>query len=163
MPSREQALEPLGEWVENDALRKHLAGALTDAWADLNDVGGRLPFSHDHYLKMWQLSGPTIPGDFILFDEAQDASPVMLDAVAQQAKRGAQLVFVGDTQQQIYEWRGAVNALASLEGQRAFRARRVVALAQAHAACRRRHARSSHGPASTSAVSANTVAEIGCV
>jgi superfamily I DNA/RNA helicase len=35
--------------------------------------------------------------------------------VLQQAKYGTQLVFVGDTQQQIYEWRGAVNALARIE------------------------------------------------
>jgi len=104
----------------NDELRKYLAPKLHEAWADLCNPEGRLPFTHDHYLKMWQLSGPSIPGDFVLFDEAQDATPVMLDAVAHQGRRGAQLVFVGDSQQQIYEWRGAVNALAELEGQRAF-------------------------------------------
>jgi hypothetical protein len=104
----------------NSQLRAYLEPHLAVAWADLTNPKGRLPFTHDHYLKMWQLSGPTIPGDFVLFDEAQDATPVMLDAVASQAARGAQLVFVGDTQQQIYEWRGAVNALATLEGQRAF-------------------------------------------
>jgi superfamily I DNA/RNA helicase len=75
------------------------------------------PYRHDHYLKFWQLNDPRIPGDFILFDEGQDASPVMLDAVAQQ---DAQLVVVGDTQQQIYEWRGAVNALAQVDGDKAF-------------------------------------------
>lgn len=104
----------------NDELRKYLADAMQRAWADLCDPEGRLPFTHDHYLKMWQLSGPRIPGDFVLFDEAQDATPVMLDAVAQQIHRGAQLVFVGDSQQQIYEWRGAIDALDELEGHRAF-------------------------------------------
>lgn len=67
------------------------------------------------YLKLWQLGGARIDGDYVLFDEAQDASPVMLDIVAQQADH-AQLVYVGDTQQQIYGWRGAINALASLDG-----------------------------------------------
>ena len=30
---------------------------------------------------MWQLSNPKIDVDFILFDEAQDANPVVLDVV----------------------------------------------------------------------------------
>lgn len=104
----------------NDELRKHLAPKLHEAWADLCDPEGRLPFTHDHYVKIWQGGDPCIPGDFVLFDEAQDASPVMSAAVAHQAKRGAQLVYVGDSQQSIYGWRGAINALADLEGQRAF-------------------------------------------
>lgn len=98
-------------YENNDALRAHLVRPLELAWADLCAQDGRLPFKHDHYLKMWQLDEPRIPGDFVLFDEAQDAAPVMLAAVKRQAERGAQLVFVGDSQQQIYEWRGAVNAL----------------------------------------------------
>lgn len=99
-------------YANNDLVRAHLAAPLARAWADIVDVAGELRFSHDHYLKIWQLGlrgKPRIPGDFILFDEAQDASPVMLDAVLQQ---DAQLVVVGDSQQAIYEWRGAVNALA---------------------------------------------------
>jgi superfamily I DNA/RNA helicase len=70
---------------------------------------------------MWQLSEPRIPGDFVLVDEAQDLSPVMLDAVHQSgAANGQQPVWVGDSQQQLYEWRGAINALGMVEGQRAF-------------------------------------------
>ncbi|MBB4920990.1 UvrD-helicase domain-containing protein [Streptosporangium saharense] len=78
------------------------------AWEDLTSVSGKLRFAHDVYLKMWQLSGPTIPADFILFDEAQDADPV-ISAVVQAQQ--AQLIAVGDSQQQIYDWRGAINAL----------------------------------------------------
>lgn len=96
----------------NDAVRAALAPVIARAWADICDPQGQLRFSHEHYLKLWQLNDPRIPADFILFDEAQDASPVMLDAVRQQ--RNAQLVFVGDSQQQIYEFTGAVNALADL-------------------------------------------------
>lgn len=110
------AAEPSGArgWENNLRLRAHVAPALAKCWADIVDPGGGLRFSHDHYLKIWQLGlhGPCrIPGDFILFDEAQDASPVMLDALIQQ---DAQLVVVGDSQQQIYEWRGAINALAQV-------------------------------------------------
>ena len=99
-------------WTNNDAVRDHIADAITLAWADLCKVDGRLRFRHEHYLKMWQLSHPRLPVEFVLFDEAQDASPVMLDVVARQDH--AQLVFVGDSQQQIYEFTGAVNALAKV-------------------------------------------------
>ena len=77
-------------------------------WADLQKQTGLMKFEHDHYLKMWQLAKPEIPGDILLFDEAQDADPVMLDVVNSQQ---AQLVYCGDSFQAIYEWRGAVDAL----------------------------------------------------
>jgi hypothetical protein len=101
-------------YANNDKLRTWIADAVQLAWADLQKVeGGKLRFEHGHYLKMWQLSKPRLPVDFVLFDEAQDASPVMLDVVARQADH-AQLVFVGDSQQAIYEFTGAVNALAKV-------------------------------------------------
>lgn len=96
-------------WANNDAVRAVLAPHIDTAWRDLCDVDGKLPYKHDHYLKFWQLHEPRIPGEFVLFDEAQDAAPVMLAAV--EAQTDSQLVFVGDSQQQIYEWRGAINAL----------------------------------------------------
>ena len=79
-------------------------------WADLLLQQGFMKFTHDHYLKMWQLGKPTIGSDFILFDEAQDADPVMLDVVNSQSS--SQLIYVGDQYQAIYEWRGAKNALS---------------------------------------------------
>lgn len=66
-------------------------------------------FNHDYYLKMWQLGKPRIGSDYILFDEAQDADPVMLDVVNSQSS--SQLIYCGDQFQAIYEWRGAKNAL----------------------------------------------------
>jgi hypothetical protein len=106
-------------YTSNNAVRDHIADAIAKAWADLSNRDGQLRFKHEHYLKLWQLSKPRIPADFILFDEAQDASPVMLDVVANQTD--TQLVFVGDSQQQIYEFTGAVNALAKVPaGQRTY-------------------------------------------
>ena len=64
--------------------------------------------THDIYLKLWALTAPTLPADLILFDEAQDANPVLLDLVQRQS---AQVVWVGDRYQAIYGWRGAVNAM----------------------------------------------------
>jgi F-box protein, helicase, 18 len=67
--------------------------------------------THDFYLKKFQLSGPRLPYDVILFDEGQDASAVMLDIfLAQPAVK----VIVGDRHQQIYGWRHAVNALKNV-------------------------------------------------
>lgn len=85
---------------------------LRKAWADLMDPRGGLRFEHSHYLKRWQLSKPRIAADVILFDEAQDANPCMNAIVGNQ--KHAQIVWVGDSQQEIYAWAGAVNALAKV-------------------------------------------------
>ena len=69
---------------------------------------GEIEITHDFYLKKFQLSNPTLYYDYILFDEGQDASPAMLDVFLQQK---ATKVIVGDTHQQIYGWRYAVNSL----------------------------------------------------
>jgi superfamily I DNA/RNA helicase len=100
-------------FANNAEVRRTLLPALRKAWADLSDVNGQLRFSHDIYLKLWQLSRPNLRADFVLFDEAQDASPVMAAAIGYQVH--AQRVYVGDSQQAIYGWRGAVNALANLD------------------------------------------------
>lgn len=86
------------------------------AWADLTDPDGRLPYNHDCYLKLWQLSGPVLPTDYVLFDEAQDANPVIADVIGRQEH--AQIVAVGDSCQAIYGWRGAENAMDRYGGTR---------------------------------------------
>jgi AAA domain len=101
------------------------------AWLDLADPRGRLPFKHDHYLKMWQLSRPVIRADYIMFDEAQDADPAVAAIIQQQAS--VQQIIVGDSCQAIYGWRGAEDALATwpadirLNLTRSFRFGQVVA------------------------------------
>ncbi len=67
-----------------------------------------IAITHDFYLKKFQLSNPILPYDYILFDEGQDASAVMLAIFLQQP---ATKIMVGDAHQQIYGWRYAVNAL----------------------------------------------------
>lgn len=69
---------------------------------------GEIEIIHDFYLKKFQLSQPVLPYDYILFDEGQDASAAMLDIFL---KQPAVKVIVGDTHQQIYAWRYAVNSL----------------------------------------------------
>jgi superfamily I DNA/RNA helicase len=92
-------------------LRKVVVPLAGRAWEDLSNRDGSLRFTHDHYLKMWQLSGPRFPADFVLLDEAQDANPVVQDVVDRQAH--AQRILVGDRCQAIYGWRGAVDAMAT--------------------------------------------------
>ncbi|MER6425513.1 UvrD-helicase domain-containing protein [Streptomyces sp. NPDC001137] len=85
------------------------------AWDDLhNPERGVVRFEHDHYLKMWALTEPTIEADFLFLDEAQDTNPVLEEVFA--AQRGhAQLVMVGDSAQAIYGWRGARDVMAGFD------------------------------------------------
>ncbi len=73
---------------------------------------GEIDIIHDFYLKKFQLSNPRLNFDYILFDEGQDASPAMLDIFL---KQHATKVIVGDTHQQIYSWRYAVNSLEEVD------------------------------------------------
>ncbi len=68
----------------------------------------QIDITHDFYLKKFQLAKPSLHYDYILFDEGQDASATMLDVFT---KQKAEKVIVGDTHQQIYGWRYAVNSL----------------------------------------------------
>lgn len=108
-------LHPASYTVNNQVARA-LEPYLRSAWQDLLMYRGKLPMTKSTglavILKLWQLSSPRINADYILFDEAQDASPVMIDVIAQQTH--AQRIWVGDSNQQIYEFTGAVNALASV-------------------------------------------------
>ena len=100
-------LVDVDDQVANE-FKSQILNYVNGMWADLQKQTGLMKFEHDHYLKMWQLAKPEIPGDILLFDEAQDADLVMLDVVNSQQ---AQLVYCGDSFQAIYEWRGAVDAL----------------------------------------------------
>jgi len=75
---------------------------------------GEIEITHDFYLKKFQLSRPVLPYDYILFDEGQDASGAMLSVFLHQK---AVKVIVGDTHQQIYGWRYAVNSLEKTDFQ----------------------------------------------
>lgn len=84
------------------------------AWADLTrGDAGLLKMSHDHYLKMWALGRPRLHTDVVLLDEAQDTNDVLAAVLLDQEH--AQRIAVGDSAQQIYEWRGAKDALARFE------------------------------------------------
>ncbi|XP_075713610.1 F-box DNA helicase 1 isoform X2 [Rhinoderma darwinii] len=74
--------------------------------------GHAYKMTHDGYLKLWQLRRPDLSSyDAIFVDEAQDCTPSIMEVVLSQ-KCGK--IFVGDPHQQIYTFRGAVNALCEV-------------------------------------------------
>ncbi|BBH54725.1 UvrD-helicase domain-containing protein [Fluviispira sanaruensis] len=97
---------------EQEELCKFILDKSLKLWFFEVDINSDVPIDHDTYVKMWQLSGAIIDVDFILFDEAQDANPVVLDIVQSQNCRK---IFVGDVHQKIYAWRGAVNAMNEID------------------------------------------------
>ena len=100
---------------DNDRIAAAHLGALRRAWTDLTSDDGKLRFGHSTYLKMFELSNPNLGTSFVLFDESQDSSPVMASIITQQMQHGTQLVFVGDADQSINGFMGAVDALSELE------------------------------------------------
>jgi superfamily I DNA/RNA helicase len=92
-------------------------------WNDSFDENSPLEMSRSYILKKWSLTNPDLGtgagmkknvdgNDIIFFDEAQDANPVMTDVIRNQK---IQWIAVGDSNQAIYEFRGAVDELEDLE------------------------------------------------
>jgi hypothetical protein len=77
-------------------------------WNAMRHKSNGLPLSHDGYLKLWALSQPRSKVDYIMVDEAQDMNPVVVGVLR---RMECPVIYVGDPYQQIYDWRGAVNAM----------------------------------------------------
>ena len=100
------------EKAVNEAV-KRLIPAAKRVWEYVwKHVEDGIDVPHDFYLKQWALHGPQIHADYLLVDEAQDTNPVVLGVLAQQ---NCPVIYVGDTYQQIYAWRGAINAMESVD------------------------------------------------
>jgi len=94
--------------AEFDSFAEEVLPNLRALWSNMRSPSGQIPLGHDGYLKLWALSRPRISADYIMLDEAQDSNPVILRVLEEQ---DSQVVYVGDPYQQVYEWRGAVNAM----------------------------------------------------
>jgi hypothetical protein len=91
-----------------------VAEVAREVFAAMTDVDDTFPLTHDTYFKFWQSEvKPRLDErfDVIIFDEAQDANPVMLAVLEDQ--NCAKLV-IYDTHQSLYAFRNAVNAGESL-------------------------------------------------
>lgn len=108
-------IDPLGErgvptrGLGHFALAEYVLPFANVAWEDLKKREGKMRFTHDHYLKMYALSKPVIQGNVLFFDEAQDANPVIKSIVMNQDH--LQKVLVGDENQAIYGFTGALDAM----------------------------------------------------
>ncbi len=115
---RVDGLDAENQWSHNQQVAGVVAPIARKAWwKDLSKFDGDLRFSHDHYLKAFQLSeSPDKMGvGFVMVDEAQDLSPCMVDVFKRMHDKGTQIVAVGDSNQAIYKWRGAVDAMGMIE------------------------------------------------
>lgn len=82
-------------------------------WQLRINLNSNILATHDTYLKQYQLSEPDLSGyDVLYLDEGQDTNECVLDIVMRQTK--PKIVVVGDEFQQIYQWRGSVNAMGKL-------------------------------------------------
>lgn len=74
----------------------------------LIDENNNYPITHDIYLKLFQIKTPILNNDIILVDEAQDLNDCVVDILL---KQKAVKIFIGDSFQSIYGFRGANNVL----------------------------------------------------
>jgi len=84
----------------------HKSNAL---WDGMKNPQGSCRIPHDGYLKRFILGRPNLGFDRIIFEEAQDANPLMAALVLQQREYGSKLLIIGDEHQSIYKFRGAYN------------------------------------------------------
>jgi len=101
---------------ETNAIINYVINKAAEYWERCTERGSTIPIEHDFYLKMYQLANPDLSStyEYILFDECQDANPVLLDILL---KQRCQKIYVGDEHQQIYSWRGSINSFAKLGGE----------------------------------------------
>jgi len=78
------------------------------AWDRMANEYDPFPITHDGYLKLFHLKEVQLSAGLWLLDEYQDTTPVQ-DAIIR-AQEG-QKIYIGDPYQQIYAWRGAIDAM----------------------------------------------------
>lgn len=105
--------------ILKDIRPKEIPLFISDAqsiWNNMKDLKEKSKeayfMTHDGYLKLWQLQNPqpclSDKYDALFIDEAQDCTPAIMDVLLSQR---CGKILVGDPHQQIYTFRGAVNAL----------------------------------------------------
>lgn len=99
--------------VDIGSLVQFVIRAAKQLWSDRINPKSVVLATHDTYLKLWQLSKPTLDYEILYVDEAQDSNPTVLDVVKNQMH--CKIVYVGDTHQSIYAFRRAVNAMEMIE------------------------------------------------
>ncbi len=104
-----------------DAVSSDMLKAARKLWDLMSSPDGDFLSTHDVYLKLYALNKPKFDLDYMILDEAQDANPIMLQLLEQAAQQGVQTILVGDSRQQMYSWRGAVDAMSRIAATRRLR------------------------------------------
>lgn len=102
-------------WLDDETYERFANSLLPTAIQHWNALiaDNDLNIQHDVYVKFWALTKPKINGfDYIMMDESQDMDMLMATLLANQ---DIPVFYVGDSNQQIYAWRGAVNTLKDLK------------------------------------------------
>ncbi|WAL49747.1 MULTISPECIES: exonuclease domain-containing protein [Rhodococcus] len=98
-------------------LVEHIVPLARRAWAAIcSPHTWTIKFTPTHMLKLWADMHPTIgrEGDYLMLDEAQDANPLIDSIVRDQTH--LQRVRVGDQNQAIYGFTGAIDAMSNVAG-----------------------------------------------
>lgn len=104
----------LSNFIQAQKNKEELSDEIVNCIYELEErtkSDSKLTYEHDFYLKEYQLSKPQLDYDYILVDEAQDINACVVDIVLRQK---AKKVFIGDTYQSIYSFRGASNSLRKI-------------------------------------------------
>lgn len=85
-------------------------------WQLKQEYSNSVKIEHDFYLKLFQLSKPDLSKryDIICLDEAQDSNMLVYDVLINSNVKG--IVVIGDSLQQIYGWRKAINIMPKFKG-----------------------------------------------
>jgi hypothetical protein len=121
-----------------EAISEHVCNLASDIWGKMRDVQDlSLPMLHSGYLKLYASRHPKIDFDLIMVDEAQDCDPVTMQAclptqpqvmyvnvkpcIQVISHQKVPKIFVGDSHQQIYQFRGAVDAMKQVDASKIVR------------------------------------------
>lgn len=103
--------------IKKETLSKAVLAVAKKLWRDRKDLDSEVLITHDTYLKLYQLSKPSLNFNTVMLDEAQDTSSCVLDILTSQPDT-TKIILVGDEYQNIYAWRGAINAMESVSWQK---------------------------------------------
>lgn len=103
-----EMIPKLRTYIKNASLDEAIKN-LEKIWVAMETQ--KIPMTHDYYLKYFALSDKVEKTyDIVLLDEAQDTNEIMLGIMEEKFPL-ARKIIVGDHNQAIYAWRGAINAM----------------------------------------------------
>lgn len=116
--SKHVSFAPVGSLMQDKSFNRSEYEATVVAYARLLwklriNPASPILATHDTYLKLYQLSKPDLSAyEVVYLDEAQDTNDCVIDIVSNLKSK---IVLVGDPHQQIYSWRGSVNAMEKFD------------------------------------------------